>query len=93
MFHHFFIKLKIFFRVKLVFPQNLSLKFRCAVGVMAASLTQSKIVDSNKEIGDLLLQVQNDLKSLRTQIARDGSNVDVKLLQTNLKKAEEEIKV
>lgn len=60
---------------------------------MAASLTQSKIVDSNKEIGDLLLQVQNDLKSLRTQIARDGSNVDVKLLQTSLKKAEEEIKV
>lgn len=62
---------------------------------MAASLTQSsnKMAESNKEIGDLLLQVQDELKSLRTLIARDGSNVDMKLLQTNLKKAEDDIKV
>lgn len=51
------------------------------------ALTQSK------EIGDLLLQVQDELRSLRTLIARDGSNIDIKLLQTNLKKAEDDIKV
>jgi hypothetical protein len=56
-----------------------------------AALTQYKT--DNKEIGDLLLQVQDELKSLRTLIARDGSKVDIKLLQTNIQKAEEDIKV
>ena len=58
---------------------------------MAAALIQSKI--DGKEIGDLLLQVQDELKSLRNMIAKDGQNVDIKLLQNNIKKAEDDIKV
>lgn len=58
---------------------------------MAAALIQSKI--DGKEIGDLLLQVQDELKSLRNMIAKDGQNVDIKQLQNNIKKAEDDIKV
>lgn len=65
-----------------------------------AALTQSqntqsnsRNIDKDKEIGNLLLKVQDDLKNLRTLISKDGSKVDIKVLQTNIQKAEEEIKV
>lgn len=54
-----------------------------------ATLTQFK----NEEIGDLLLKVQDELKSLRTLVSKDGSKVDIRVLQSSLQKAENEIKV
>ena len=58
---------------------------------MASTTTQFKI--QNKDIGDLLLKVQDEIKSLRSMVAKDGSKLDVNLLQSTLLKTENEIKV
>lgn len=48
---------------------------------------------NNQEIGEILIKVQDEIKSLRTRLNQESSAIDAKSLQKALEKAENDIKV